>query len=85
MELDVRAQVARFALAMEEQLLKNDWKGGWADMADEEIFDRIDEEVLELKTASTVTLLVEAADVANFCMMYADNYGLLRLPRGASI
>jgi len=82
MELDVRPQVARFALAMEEQLIKNDWKGGWENMEDEQIFDRIDEEVIELKLATSVTLLGEAADVANFCMFYADNYGLLGfLPR----
>lgn len=76
--LEVRPQVARFALAMEQKLRENDWKGGWQEMEDWEVFDRIDEEVQELKLAGTETLLGEAADVANFCMFYADNYGTLK-------
>lgn len=40
-ELDVRPEVAKFALAMEEKLRENDWKGGWQDMNNGELLLRI--------------------------------------------
>jgi len=74
-----RAVIRWFAQAMEDELKENDHKGGWADMHCKALMARLLEELIELQGAieqgaSKPTVLSEAADVANFAMMVADNY-----------
>jgi len=73
-----RSVLAAFVQAMEERLLANDHKGGWHRMSYEELLLRALEELSELSVALRTkqppnALLREAADVANFVMMIADN------------
>jgi NTP pyrophosphatase (non-canonical NTP hydrolase) len=77
----IRPQVAIFAEAMEHKLVANDHKGGWVSYAKEKgiawFFARMLEEADELRIAiddgaDANTILLEAADVANFAMMIAD-------------
>jgi hypothetical protein len=74
MTTELRPEVAAFAEAMELQLRKNGWKGHWRYCTGTYLFNRIRGEVNELSRASTAEeRLKEAADVANFAMMIADN------------
>lgn len=83
----VRPVVAAFALAMEERLRANDHKGGWEQDSAISLLGRIFEETIELKRAVAgeggdkrewaTRIRREAADVANFAMMIADNDGAL--------
>jgi NTP pyrophosphatase (non-canonical NTP hydrolase) len=65
---------------MESRLKKNDHKGGWHDCFTPWLFRRLTEEVAELRREiydkaswSENRIINEAADVANFAMMIADN------------
>lgn len=78
MELkDCRKVVQDFAIQMELTLQDNDHKGGWEDMADEEIIARILQETSEVITDKACITgnspEREAIDVANFAMMLWDN------------
>lgn len=79
----LRPEVTGFAVMMETVLAQNDWKGGWQDMDYDEIIERIDQELNELKAAlrpaqgflsarEREVAKKEAVDVANFCMMLLD-------------
>lgn len=75
-----RPIVASFALAMEERMRANDHKGGWKEDAAAALFYRLREESMELQFALgeqgiPTSIRREAADVANFAMMIADNFG----------
>ena len=78
-QLAVRPEVRWFALQMEKQLKANDHKPGWRDDDFEYLMQRLSEEVNELGQAhgnditAAVEIIREAADVANFAMMVADN------------
>lgn len=82
---DCRPVVQRFAILMETVLRKNDDKGGWNLDGFPSLMDRLGEEVEELWEAietpggeTRMALIAkEAADVANFAMMVADNTGKL--------
>lgn len=81
----LRPEVLRFAQAMEEELRRNDHKGGWKNMTDVSLILRIQEECDELKMVTwndrpAREILSEAADVANFAMMLADNAGMMAVP-----
>ena len=88
----VRPEVMRFAEAMEKVLQKNDFKGGWDEMSLGEIFDRIEVEFKEAgdawdsvkKREHYEKVSLELIDVANFCMMFYDNWhrGELRQVKG---
>lgn len=96
-ELEVRSSVAAFALLMEQKLRANDHKGGWKHARMELLINRVDAEAFELrhelgacctkcghemgKGRPGARVGLEAADVANFAMMIADNAG--HLPYGA--
>ena len=72
--------VGRMADAMLAKLRRHADKGGWNGMAHLELAGRLNDEVGELLGAivsgdSPEHVLEEAADVANFAMMLADNYG----------
>lgn len=86
-----RIAVESFADLMEQRLTKNDHKGGWEDDSDKYLIERLEEELLELKQAIIAVetnnsswmrqilrrnIRNEAADVANFAMMIADNADL---------
>jgi NTP pyrophosphatase (non-canonical NTP hydrolase) len=71
-----RPEIEQFAMIMEEKLQKNDHKGGWTGCAAHALLDRLRQETDELEEAlihkSPEEVCLEAADVANFCMMIAD-------------
>lgn len=74
----MRESVQWFAEQMEARLKANDHKGGWERDLLSRLFDRLCEEAVELEQAiegnATVDQIArEAADVANFAMMIADN------------
>lgn len=74
--IKIRPQVAWFAGRMEQKLRANDHKGGWEDDYLDALFKRLLEEVEELrrevKERNGLSIIDEAVDVANFCMMLAD-------------
>ena len=74
----IRKEVQKFSEDMEHKLVKNDHKSGWGNCTSSYLLLRLKEEVKELETAvrnnkSTGDVITEAADVANFAMMIADN------------
>jgi hypothetical protein len=78
----LRAEVMWFAEAMEVQLCANDHKPGWHDMPLLRLLVRLEQEARELRRAierdqarpnAAHWIITEAADVANFAMMIADN------------
>ena len=82
-ELQVREPVRWFSERMEEKLQKNDHKSHWSNCDFPYLDKRLDEEIQELKTARSLlypvtaetvqAVISEAADVANFAFMIADN------------
>ena len=69
-----------FASAMMTELQRNSYKGGWHHCSDAYLLRRLRDEVNELekearrrKGRNTEAIVSEAADVANFAMMIADN------------
>jgi uncharacterized protein YdeI (YjbR/CyaY-like superfamily) len=72
--------IDRFAMVMKTKLLENIHKGHWKDCTLNYLSRRLTQERKELLKAVTdnkekpVDVIREAADVANFAMMIADNY-----------
>jgi hypothetical protein len=64
--------VARLAVAMQNKLWANTHKGGWHKCALRWLRARVVSETLEMVQAPDEDVWREAADVANFAMMYAD-------------
>ena len=75
---------------MEKKLRENDYKGGWRECDYSYLFERIWHEFKELlscfdrtdtgetvPTKSAEVICEEAADIANFAMMIADNARLI--------
>ena len=81
----LRPCVLAFATWMESRLRANDGKGGWDAEGDGYLLESLEEEFRELCSAihnnqrmiADKEIAMEAADVANFAMMIAHNYGLL--------
>ncbi len=77
-ESDLRAMVVQFADAMEQRLHANAYKGDtWRDMTPSWLFRRLRAETNELvranqRDSNASTILLEAADVANFAMFVWD-------------
>ncbi|UOF80423.1 triphosphate pyrophosphohydrolase mazG-like domain protein [Caudoviricetes sp.] len=74
----LRPVVSWFAEEMEKRLTKNDHKPGWDSDSFEALFKRLNDEALELEMAyyggsPDDEFIQEAADIANFAMMIADN------------
>lgn len=74
----LRSETAWFAEAMEIQLCANDHKTGWSRMSLKTLLHRLRQETAELERAIEMNapahvIIAEAADVANFAMMIADN------------
>ena len=85
--MKLRPEVQWFAEQMELALEANDHKGGWGNDSSSALLTRLREETEELKTTlnkghrlSPSHAVKEAADVANFAMMIADNAKNLRQP-----
>lgn len=73
--IEIRPEVARFALAMEEVLRQNDHKGGWRDCSLDYLVGRLQDEFHELMEAvrgKDPDIRKEAVDLANFSMMIWD-------------
>jgi hypothetical protein len=75
---EVREPVSWFARQMETRLKANDHKGGWENDPVDYLLARIEQEATEVFHAtgspgSLEKVIEEAADVANFAMMIADN------------
>jgi hypothetical protein len=71
--------IFRFAEAMAQELSNNRDKGGWQGCSLKWLINRARQELSELENVvknhyPPDRVLSEAADVANFCMMVADNY-----------
>ena len=74
----IRGQVMEFAGDMEYKLSCNDHKHHWSNYAPAFFLRKIKQEVKELENAlinreDVNDIIHECADVANFCMMLADN------------
>lgn len=83
-EVGLRAEVLWFAQAMERELQANDHKSHWSGCEVTYLLRRLRDEMGELDRAlsngaPSERIISEAADVANFAMMVADN---ARVPRG---
>ena len=88
-ELKVRPEVARFALLMEQRLRENEEKGGWRRCPRSELTELLIKEIGELAGAVVQSAITpaeprlewavrrKAANVGNFAMMIADNFGRL--------
>lgn len=81
--VEARPVVQWFAKQMEQALRKNDHKGGWDKCDPYDLLERLREESDELHEAigpsgrmfPGLAVIAEAADVANYAMMIADQYG----------
>lgn len=85
--LNVRPEVAAFAMEMERKLAVNDAKKGqrgWKGDEPFDLLDRVREEADEVYGAivrdNHADILAECADVANMAMMVADAAGALTVP-----
>ncbi|KKN48571.1 hypothetical protein LCGC14_0651580 [marine sediment metagenome] len=69
--------VVRFVDVMLEKLDENRHKDHWSDMSHKWLLNRLRQETIELRGAikrgRATEIAREAADVANFAMMIADN------------
>jgi NTP pyrophosphatase (non-canonical NTP hydrolase) len=77
--LGLRDELARFANVCERVLRSNDHKRGWWHLTVGHLLRRLGQERAELarairRGASPAEVESEAADVANFAMMIAENY-----------
>ncbi len=77
--MKLRPEVARFAEEMEKQLQANEHKGGWKNCDEDFLFDELSKNhsVLDFALANgdIPEILRRAANIANFSMMIADNWG----------
>ncbi len=73
----MRKEVRWFSELMEKKLGDNEWKGGWKDLNNPHLLKMMLDEWHELLNAVTSddkdSIVEEAVDIANFCMMIADN------------
>lgn len=76
-DLDVRPEVAQFALLMEAKLRANDYKRHWRYCSMQYLSMRLTQErkELNLALATRTGVGLECADIANFAMMVADKAG----------
>lgn len=78
---DFGIQLARFVTDMGERLEANRHKSTWRERSFLQLLRRVKDETGELeraiRTGDPKAIIHEAADVANFCMMLADEARLL--------
>lgn len=70
-------ELAEFQLDMANKLHENEYKGGWKHMGETSLLERLKEEMDELEDSIKEDyhkdqIIGECADIANFCMMIAD-------------
>lgn len=74
--------VDAFTECMREKLIENMHKGRWGNCSKQYLMTRLAQEKKELsaalKTEDAEAIVQEAADIANFAMMIADNFGNLK-------
>lgn len=80
---DVRDEVKNFAVAMEQALRENDWRGyledknGWESMSRQKLFYELSYEAVNLSVAvqsrSKPRIMAKSTDVGNYAMMLFDN------------
>ena len=74
---DLSRQLGWFAGQMAKKLRENDHKGSWEGLDNNHLTYRLHQEFVELTEAITKgtpdEIIAEAADVANFALMIADN------------
>lgn len=78
--LVLRPAVLAFALLMERALQAHDDTGGWEAEPDRSLLRRMQREVNALAEAvrdRRTTIGAEAVEVANCCLMIAENWGYL--------
>ncbi len=93
----MREPLLWFSRIMEERLKENDHKGGWSNESTLDLWNALNREAVELRTAieddvhghnpagsipTPEAIVREAADVANFALFVADNQRK-RLPGGS--
>lgn len=74
----VRSSVVIFAIQMESQLKKNDYKGGWSRLAPETLIRMLQEHVDLLSEAykNDYAVIDTATDLANIAMFAAENQAM---------
>ena len=75
---DIKRLTMGLSNEMIPKLATNIHKGGWNEMTQQQILDRIKDEVIELETSinnneGDEAVKKECADIANFCAMMIDN------------
>lgn len=81
--MKLRPEVQRFAEEMERQLQANEHKGGWEDCTQEFLLSELNKNKVRLLEAiyghnpirREEKILRRCANIANFAMMVADNWG----------
>ncbi len=77
---------SEFQTDMARKLYENRYKGGWSECTLDYLRKRLEQEVGELQdvinTLNKEEIINECADVANFCMMIADNFRNNRYKNG---
>lgn len=80
---ELSKQLGWFAGKMAQKLRENDHKGSWAGLDNNYLEQRLYQEFIELTEAITKgnpdEIIAEAADVANFALMIADNANRTKL------
>lgn len=72
-DLELRPSVKRFAEVMESKLRVNDHRGGWDNCNSQWLLAKVMEELGELLQAQMpAEIAEEAADAANYLMMYVE-------------
>ena len=74
---ELSRQLGWFAGQMAKKLRENDHKGSWEGLGNDHLTHRLHQEFVELTEAiakgTPEQIISEAADVANFALMIADN------------
>jgi len=78
--MEPRAVVESFAKEMEKQLRANEYKGGWEDCTARHLLDELQRNYIAIISAFLNNdcdgdITRRCANVANFAMMIADNFG----------
>jgi hypothetical protein len=75
--LAIRKQLKWFITLMEAKLQKNDHKRSWSNLSVKELKGALEREYVELEDVcdnfDSAGIIEECVDVANYCMMIADN------------
>ncbi len=79
-QFELRPEVQRFAEAMERRLRANEHKSGWQSCDSSFLMGELEKNydaLWKLQPTDKVDILCRCANIANFAMMIADNWGRL--------